>query len=218
MRTCKGCQFYARQTHMPAQALQTIPITWPFAVWGLDMVGPLSKVPGGFTHLLVAVEKFTKWIEAKPVMTAKSAQAAAFFQDIVHHFGVPNSIITDNGTNFTGKEFLEFCDDHHIRVDWAAVAHPRTNGQIERANGMVLQGLEPRIFNRLKKFTGRWVTELPAVLWSLRTTPSCATGFTPLFMVYGSGAILPTDLEYGSPRVNAYNEEGSDAALEDAMD
>ena len=131
---------------------------------------------------------------------------------------MPNSIITDNGTNFTGKEFLEFCDDHHIRVDWAAVAHPRTNGQIERANGMVLQGLEPRIFNRLKKFTGRWVTELPAVLWSLRTTPSCATGFTPLFMVYGSGAILPTDLEYGSPRVNAYNEEGSDAALEDAMD
>jgi len=83
---------------------------------------------------------------------------------------------------------------------------------------MVLQGLKPRIFNRLKKFTGRWVTELPAVLWSLRTTPSCATGFTPLFMVYGSEAILPTDLEYGSPRVNAYNEEGSDAALEDAMD
>ena len=83
---------------------------------------------------------------------------------------------------------------------------------------MVLQGLKPRIFNRLKKFTGRWVTELPAVLWSLRTTPSRATGFTPLFMVYGLEAILPTDLEYGSPRVNAYNEEGSDAALEDAMD
>ncbi|XP_039811602.1 uncharacterized protein K02A2.6-like [Panicum virgatum] len=211
VRTCEGCQFYARQTHMPSQALQTIPITWPFAVWGLDMVGPLSKAPGGFTHLLVAVDKFTKWIKARPVTMAKSAQAAAFFQDIVHRFGVPNSIITDNGTNFTGKEFLRFCDDNHIRVDRAAAAHPCTNGQVERANGMVLQGLKPRIYNRLKKLAGRWAAELPAVLWSLRTTPSGVTGFMPFFMVYGSEAILPTDLEYGSPRVKAYSEQGSEA-------
>jgi ribonuclease HI len=63
VRSCQGCQFYARQTHMPAQALQTIPITWPFVVWGLDLVGPLHKAPGGFTHLLVAIDKFSKWIE-----------------------------------------------------------------------------------------------------------------------------------------------------------
>jgi hypothetical protein len=62
-RSCQGCQFYARQTHLPAQTLQTIPITWPFAVWGLDLVGPLQKAPGGFTHLLVAIDKFSKWIE-----------------------------------------------------------------------------------------------------------------------------------------------------------
>jgi hypothetical protein len=63
VRTCQGCQFYARQTHLPAQALQTIPITWPFAVWGLDLVGPLQKAPGGYTHLLVAIDKLSKWIE-----------------------------------------------------------------------------------------------------------------------------------------------------------
>ncbi|XP_066311200.1 uncharacterized protein [Miscanthus floridulus] len=83
---------------------------------------------------------------------------------------------------------------------------------------MVLQGLKPRIFNRLNKFGGRWVAELPAVLWSLRTTPSRATGYTPFFMVYGSEAILPTDLNYGVPRVRAYNEHGAEASLEDAMD
>jgi ribonuclease HI len=60
IRSCQGCQFYARQTHLPAQALQTIPITWPFAVWGLDLVGPLQKAPGGFSHLLVAIDKFSK--------------------------------------------------------------------------------------------------------------------------------------------------------------
>jgi transposase InsO family protein len=51
---------------------------------------------------------------------------------------VPNSIITDNGSQFTGRKFLEFCDKFHIRVDWAAVAHPQTNSQVERANGMIL--------------------------------------------------------------------------------
>jgi transposase InsO family protein len=80
-----------------------------------------------------------------------------FFTNIIHHFRIPNSIITDNGTQFTGKKFLDFCADHHIRVDWAAVAHPMTNGQVERANGMVLQGLKPRIYNDLNKFGKRWI-------------------------------------------------------------
>jgi len=152
VRTCEGCHFYARQIHLPAQALQTIPITWPFAVWGLDLVGPLQKAPRGFTHLLVAINKFTKWIEVRPITRIKAKQAVLFFTDIVHRFGVPNSIITDNGTQLTVRKFMEFCDRHHIRVDWAAVAHPKTNGQVERANGMILQGLKPRIFNRLDKF------------------------------------------------------------------
>ena len=71
---------------------------------------------------------------------------------------------------------------------------------------MLLQGLKPRIFNRLNKFGARWVVELPVVLWSLRTTPSRATVYTPFIMVYGSEAVLPTDLDYGAPRIRAYEE------------
>jgi hypothetical protein len=72
VRSCRGCQFYAGQTHLPAQALQTIPITWPFTVWGLDLVGPLQKAPGGFMHLLVAIDKFSKWIEVRPLTNIRS--------------------------------------------------------------------------------------------------------------------------------------------------
>jgi len=133
-----------------------IPITWPFAVWGLDLVGPLQKAAGGYTHLLVAIDKFSKWIEAQPITNIHSEQAVLFFTDIIHRFGIPNVIITDNGTQFTGKKFLDFCDWHHIRVNWSAVAHPRTNGQVECANGMILQGLKPRIYNWLKKFGKKW--------------------------------------------------------------
>jgi hypothetical protein len=67
-------------------------------VWGLDLVGPLKRAPGGYTHLLVTVDKFTKWIKARPISKIKSEQAMQFFLDIIHHFGVSNSIITDNGT------------------------------------------------------------------------------------------------------------------------
>jgi len=218
VRTCKGCQFYAKQTHLPAQALQTIPITWPFAVWGLDMVGPLRKAPGGFTHLLVAVDKFTKWIEAKPIMTIDSKEAVKFFLDIVYRFGIPNSIITDNGTNFTGQFFQEFAEGYGIRIGWASVGHPCTNGQVERANGLILQGLKPQIFDQLKKFAGRWVEELPAVLWSLRTTPNRSTGLTPFFLMYGSEAVLPSNLDYGMPRVKAFDPSTATAAQGDAMD
>jgi len=146
----------------------------------------------------------------------KSEQAVIFFTDIVFRFGVLNSIITDNGTQF--KKFLAFCDCYHIRVDWSAVAHPQTNGQVEQANGMILQGLKPKIFSKLNKFGRRWLTELPSVIWSLRTTPSRATGFTPFFLVYGAEAMLPTDLEYGSPRLKAYQEQQNQQAREDSLD
>jgi transposase InsO family protein len=154
----------ARQTHLPAHTLQTIPITWSFAVWGLVLVGPLKRTTGGFTHLLVAIDKFSKWIEVRPITSIRSEQVVLFFTDIIHRFGIPNCIITDNGTQFIGKKFLDFCDNHHIRVLWSAIAHPKTNGQVEHANGMVLQGLKPRIFDKLNKHGKKWAAELPSVL------------------------------------------------------
>jgi transposase InsO family protein len=210
VHTCEGCQFYARKSNLPAHVLQTIPITWPFAVWGLDIVGPLRKAPGGFTHLLIAIDKFSKWVEVRPITNLRAKQAVTFFTDIVYRFGVPNSIITNNGSQFTGRKFLEFCDKFHIRVDWATVAHPQTNDQVERANDMILQGLKPRIFDQLNKSGRKWLQELPAVVWSLRTTPSRATGFTPFFLVHGAEAVLPTNLEYGSPKVRGYDEDSLD--------
>jgi transposase InsO family protein len=145
VRTCEGCQFYTRKTNLPAHVVQTISVTRPFVVWGMDIVGPLRKAPEGYTHLLVAIDKFSKWIEVRPITNLRAEQAVTFFTDIIYRFGVPNSIITDNGSQFTCRKFLEFCDKFHIRVDWAAVAHPQTNGQVERANSMILKGLKPRI-------------------------------------------------------------------------
>jgi transposase InsO family protein len=80
--------------------------------------------------------------QSSAIVNIHSEEAVSLFTDVIYRFGIPNMIITDNGTQFTGKKFLNFCDDNNIRVDWLAVAHPKTNGQVERANGMILQGLK----------------------------------------------------------------------------
>ena len=127
------------------------------------MVRPLKKALGGFTHLLVAVDKFTKWIEVKPITNICLEEAVKFFLDIIYRFGVPNCIITDHKTNFTGKKFLDYYDGYGIRIDWASIGHPRTNGQVEQANGMILQGLKACIFDRLNKYARQWVTEVTSI-------------------------------------------------------
>jgi hypothetical protein len=81
------------------------------------MVGPLKKAPGAFTRLLVAVDKFTKCTKAKPIVKPSSQEVVKFFLDIFYRFGVPNTIIMDNGTNFTGKKFLDFTDGYVIKIN-----------------------------------------------------------------------------------------------------
>ena len=100
----------------------------------------------------------------EPITNIRSEEAVKCFLGIIYRFGVPNCIITDHGTNFTRKKFLEFSDRYGIKIDWALVGQPRTNGQVERANGMVLQGLKTCIFDRLNKYAGRWVVEVPMIL------------------------------------------------------
>jgi hypothetical protein len=114
VQKCEACQFLSKQQHLPAQQLQTIPVTWPFACWGLDMIGPFKKAQGGYTHILVAIDKFTKWIEYKSIASLNSAKAVEFIQDIIFRFGILNNIITDLGSNFTSSEFFDFCEQQSI--------------------------------------------------------------------------------------------------------
>jgi transposase InsO family protein len=128
VRWCKGCQFFAKQQHVPAQVLRTIPPSWPFAIWVLDSVGPFKTAHGGYKHILVAVDKFTKLIEVCAVATVTSKEAARFIEDINHQLGVPNRIVTDLGVAFTGADFWDFCQDSLIDVYYSSVAHLRCNG------------------------------------------------------------------------------------------
>jgi hypothetical protein len=147
VKMCEACQFHAKQIHQPAQELQTIPLTWPFGFWGLDILGPFPQAQGGYRYLYVAINKFTKWAEVEPVCTIPARSVVKFIRGLVCRSGVANHIITDNSSQFTSGLFWEYYASVGIKVYFASVAHPMSNGQAERANAEVLKGLKTRSFN-----------------------------------------------------------------------
>jgi hypothetical protein len=154
VKSCNGCQRFSKQRNTLAAGLKTTPLTWPFDVWGLDMVGPFKTALGGLTYLLVVVDKFRKWSEAKPIKKLDGTSTINFFNEIIVRYGLPHSIITGNETNFADGVFADFCGQKGIRLDQATVAHPQSNGQVKKANGLVLAGIRPRLVEPLERSAG----------------------------------------------------------------
>jgi hypothetical protein len=166
----------------------------------------LPTAPGGFNRVLVVIDKFSKWIEVKPVTCPKADRVLDFLDELMHCYGLPHRIITDLGSNFNNHQFWEYCENNGINVRYVSIAHPRANGQVERANGMVLDTLKKRLHDAANTKGGKWIKELPNALWGLRTQPTKPTGQSPYFLVYGSEDILPADVMWESLIVEQYNE------------
>jgi hypothetical protein len=128
------------------------------------LIGPFNPASGGFKYVYVAIDKFSKWIKYKPLVTTTVKKVAELFENIMHHFGLSNSIITDLGSTFTSNDFYDFCEDWCISIKSVSVAHPRANGQVKRANDMILDALKKRLYKKDEKHPGRWLKELLAVV------------------------------------------------------
>jgi transposase InsO family protein len=140
------------------------------------------------------------------VVNINMQSVVKFIKSIICRFGVPNRIITDNESQFTSGAFQGYNEDLVIQIYYASVAHPESNGQVERANAEILKGLKTRTYDGLKKHGKKWINELPCALWGNQTSPSRATGETPFFIVYGAEAVLPLEVTMGSLRVKTYDE------------
>jgi len=129
--------------------------------------------------LIVAVDYFIKWIEVKPLTTITTQQVHQFvWKDIICRYGVPHTIITDNGRQFIDKELPKFYTGLGIKHITSSVEHPQTNGQIEAANKVILVELR----KRLDSAKGRWPEELVEVLWAYRCTPQSSTNESPYWL------------------------------------
>jgi transposase InsO family protein len=165
----------------------------------MDIVGPLTMDQGNFKFAVVAVEYFTKWIEARPVATIISATIRKFFwQQIICIFGVPKELTVDNGNQFDCQDFREYCHSIGTKLHFAYVCHPQSNGAVERDNGKIFSAMKKCLFEQKK---GKWVDELSSVIWSHNTTDSRTTKFTPFRLLYGGEAMCPEELANESARV-----------------
>ena len=117
---------------------------------------------------MVGIDYFTKWVEAEPLANIRDADAKKFiWRNIVTRFGVPRTVILDNGLQFDSKAFRRYCYELGIINRYSTPAYPQGNGQAEAVNKVIINGLKKRLDDTKE----RWVKELPHVLWTYRTTP-----------------------------------------------
>jgi transposase InsO family protein len=112
------------------------------------LLGSLPPAQGNLKYVVVAVEYFSKWIEAQPLATITSTTVQKFFwQNIVCRFGVPKTITVDNGSQFDAETLKSFCDQIGTKIHFTSVRHSESNGLVERANGIIITGIMKSIFN-----------------------------------------------------------------------
>jgi hypothetical protein len=175
------------------------------------LLGPLPPAQGNLKYVVVAVEYFSKCIEAKPLATITSVTVQKFFwQNVVCRFGVPKAIAVDNGTQFDAKAFKEFYEQIGTKIHFASVRHSESNGLVERANGIIMMRIMKLISNQPR---GKWPDELIKVVWSHNTTISRSTGFTPFKLLFGDEAITPEEAKAGSIRTVASAEDEADYSM-----
>ncbi|XP_038687612.1 uncharacterized protein LOC119987002 [Tripterygium wilfordii] len=187
VKKCEKCQKFAPIPHQPAGDLCPLTSPWPFAQWGLDIIGPLLRATGNRRFLITATDYFTKWIEARALAAIRDIETRKFvWENIITRFGIPHALISDNGTQFSSRS---------IQQD-------------------ILDGIK----KRLESSKGRWVEELPSVLWAYRTTPRRSTGESPFVLAYGTEAVIPLEIGLPTLRTQVFEEGNNDLAMERNLD
>jgi transposase InsO family protein len=193
VRTCEACQMMGPKSNRPSQPSQLIPPAWPLQRWGMDLVGPLPTAQGNYKYVVVVVGYFTKWTEAKPLIHITLKAVIKFFwQNIICRFGVPKELIVDNGKQFDSELYKEFYHSIGTKIMFASIYHPQSNEAVERANGLIFSSIKKCLFDQKK---GKWVDELPKVIWSHNTSKSRTTRFTPFRLLHGAEAMSPEELK-----------------------
>jgi len=134
-KKCHKCQIYADKIHVPPSMLNVISSPWPFSMWGIDMIGLIEpKASNGHGFILVAIDYFTKWVEAASYANITKQVVVRFIKNnIICRYGVPNKIITDNSTNLNNM-MKELCDDFKIEHYNSSPYRPQMNDATEAAN------------------------------------------------------------------------------------
>ncbi|KAL9224714.1 hypothetical protein vseg_000724 [Gypsophila vaccaria] len=197
VKHCHNCQIFGNVKHVAPSPLYTLTSPWPFSTWGIDVIGKIHPIgAGGHCFILVAIDYFTKWVEAASFRTLGAKEVAKFIQNnIICRYGVPHELISDQGTHFRGEVeplLIKYKIQHHKSSPY----RPQTNGAVEAANKTIVTILEKMTENHRD-----WPNKIPLALWGYRTTIRTPTGMTPYFLTYGMEAVQLVEVEIPSLRI-----------------
>jgi hypothetical protein len=198
VRKCHKCQIYADKVHVPPNPLSLMSSSWPFAMWGIDMIGKIEPTASnGHRFILVAIDYFTKWVEAASYANVTKQVVARFLKrDIICRYGVPERIITDNGSNLNNKMMVELCREFKIEHHNSSPYRPKMNGAVEAANNNI-----KKIVQKMVITYKDWHKMLSFALHGYRTSVRTSTRATPFSLVYGMEVVLPVEIQIPSLRV-----------------
>lgn len=152
----------------------------PMHTLHVDHLGPFVKTRKGNTYILVVIDSFTKFVFAKAVKNCSSVETIKHLKDIISQFGNPHRIITDRGKAFTSRYFKQFSEETQFKHILNAIASPRSNGQVERVNRTLINGL-----NTMSTSECTWDDHLNDIVWGINNTPHATTGFAPFKLLFG---------------------------------
>ena len=210
VKKCDQYQRFAPNIHQPGGVLNPLSSPWPFAQWGLDIVGIFPKAAENKRYLLVGTNYFTKWVEIEPLANIRDVDAKKFvWKNIVTRFRVPFTLILDNGLQFDSKSFRKYCCNLGVTNKYSTPVYPQGNGQAEVVNKVIVNGIK----KRLDDVKGKWVEELPHVLWMYRTTPHRLMGETPFSMTYGAKVIIPLETGFPTLKTSSFNPSSNNGLI-----
>ena len=183
---------------------------WSFTQWGLDIMGPFPTTVRQLKFLVVGIDYFTKWVEAKPLATIMEKSIRNFvWRNIICRYGILRVLVSDNGKQFDNSAFRDFCSELGIKNHYSSPTHLQANGQVEVMNRTLLKIIK----TRLEGEKGIWLDELPSVLWAYRTIARTPTGETSFRLAYGADAVIPAEIGLTSYRVENYTKDKNEEAM-----
>ena len=161
VKTCDKCQKFSNVIKHPFEELTPMTAPWPFAQWGLDIMGPFPVAARQLKFLIVGIDYFTKWVEAEAMTTITKKNVRSFvWRYIIYRYGIPRVLILDNGKQFDNNSFRDFCLQLGTKNHYSSPAHPQTNKKVEVTNRSLLKIIK----TRLEGAKGIWPEELPSIL------------------------------------------------------
>src|SRR5215469_2852318 len=179
-----------REKPIGKHELYPIKVKCPFYQIGIDIVGPLPKTPRDNKYIVIAIDYFTKWPEARALKEANAKEVSTFiYEDIICRHGCPQKILLDRESHFNNQMVRELMDKFQVKHGFSTPYHPKTNGLVERFNKTLCEAMA-----KLTIHGQEWDKFIPPVLFAYRTRKQDSTKIEPFYLMYGRQAMLPMDI------------------------